>query len=118
MPPLEEITHHQPEISHCRIPMGTNLSEQTESHIVIGLLGFFFLLFDGGRGGTTSGFNSGSYVGDQILDVDVFEGLDKQTEPVGLDVNVGGLQDGRDFLIGHSHIVVDEDQRRVRTTSL
>lgn len=91
----------------------TDLTEQTETHVVVGLFGFFllllFLLLGGSRGsgrssttgsrGTTTGTDAGSDVRDQILDVDSLQGLGEQTGPVRLDFDVGGLQDGRDLLI-------------------
>jgi len=89
-----------------------DLVEQTEAHVVVGLVGLLLLLLflllglggwssGGGSGGSTSsrgGTDSGSDVGDQVLDVDALQGLGEEAGPVGLHLDVGGLQDGVDLL--------------------
>merc|ERR1719186_2387565 len=85
--------------------------EESESHIVIlFLLGFFLLLFflllgsrsscsGSGSGASSSRGGSGSrtHVGDQGLHVHGLEGLGEQTGPVGLNLHIGGLEDGGDL---------------------
>lgn len=128
----------------------TRLFEESEAHVVVGHLGLLllllFLLGSSGRGSgsrrssssRSSTTSSGSDVGNQVLGVHTLQSLGEQTGPVGLDLHVGGLQDGRDFLAlewikqfktpvtdlrlcprGHGnrdlthsdwHIIVDEDE--------
>lgn len=87
-----------------------SLIEQTQTHVVIGIfrLGFLLLLLLGGSWGSSGGggWGSGSRcgtgsrsnVGDQVLDVDSLQSLGEQTRPVRLNIDVGGLKDGRDLL--------------------
>lgn len=90
--------------------MDLNLVEETESHVVILLLGLFLLglllCLSGGSGVTGSGCggssgaraDSGTDVGDQLLNVAALEGLGEQAGPVGLNIDLGGLQDGLNLL--------------------
>ena len=88
-----------------------HLIEEAESHVVVLLLGLlllFLLLRLGGGSGSTGGggcptggggcADAGANVGDEVLDVDAFEGLGEEAGPVRLDVHLGGLQDGADLV--------------------
>lgn len=110
-PPLEDYSTNTTDVRLSRSSL-EDLVEQTEAHVVVRLVGLLLLLLllllglggwssgGGSRGSTTggSGTNSGSDVGDQVLDVDALQGLGEETGPVGLHLDVGGLQDGVDLL--------------------
>ena len=93
-----------------KVQKSDGLVEQAESHVVVRLLGLFLLglLLGGGRGSTSGsggggrssagGTDSGSDVGEEVLDVDALESLGEEAGPVGLHVDLGGLQDGLDLL--------------------
>lgn len=88
------------------------LVEETEAHVIVRdirlllLLLLFLLGLGSGRvrcsgGSSTTSWgsaNTGANVGDQVLNVDTLKGLGEKSGPVGLHINIGGLQDGRDFL--------------------
>lgn len=88
------------------------LVEKSEAHVIVRdirlllLLLLFLLGLSSGRvrcsgGSSTTSWgsaNTGSNVGDQVLNVDTLQGLGEKAGPVGLHINIGGLQDGRDFL--------------------
>ena len=87
-----------------------SLVKETESHVVVLLLGLFLLLLllglggggvasgGGGTSGSGGGTNSGSNVGDELLDVGGLKSLGEEAGPEGLDGDAGGLQDGLDLL--------------------
>lgn len=52
----------------------------------------------GSSWGWSSGSNARSDVGDQVLDINTFEGLGEEAWPVWLDLDVGGLEDGCELL--------------------
>ena len=87
------------------------LVEQTEAHVLVGLLGGLLLLLLLGRGGgiatgggTARGGGSGraaagADVRQQVLDVLALEGLGEQRRPDGLDVgDLGGLDQGLELV--------------------
>merc|ERR1719186_1027047 len=98
--------------------------EESESHIVIlFLLGLFLLLFflllgsrgscsRSGSGASSSRGGSGSrtHVSDQGLYVHGLQGLGEQTGPVGLNLNVGGLEDGGDLFRCDGDIIISQDE--------
>merc|ERR1711950_94320 len=89
------------------------LVEETESHVVIGfLLWFFFLFFLDLFGGSSSRGSSGtgSNVGNEVLDVDGLEALGEKAGPERLNGDVSGLQDGVDLLSCDGDVIVGEDQ--------
>merc|ERR1719411_2584533 len=99
------------------------LVEETESHVVIGLLlGLFLLLlllFLSSGGGTTSSWgssgggssaSSGSNAGDELLDVAAGQSLGEKAGPEGFDGDLGGLQDRVDLLTSDVDVVIGEDE--------
>ena len=86
------------------------LVEESESHVVVLLLGLLLLLLflggvaagrgvtAGGGSGRGGGPNAGADVGDQLLDVAALQGLGEEAGPVGLHLDLGGLQEGVDLL--------------------
>merc|ERR1719333_1283314 len=103
----------------------TFLVEEAESHVVVLLLGFLFLLLLLGLGGgatgrsiSSSGGGGGSAgaradVGEHLLDVDSLQSLGKKSGPERLDVDLGGLQDGLEFLGRDGDFVIGEDESGV-----
>lgn len=86
-----------------------DLTEKSQAHVIVRFLGFrflflLFLLFGGGCSSSgwsgssrSSGSNSRSDVGNQVLDIATFQGLGKQTWPVWFNIDIGCLQDGLDL---------------------
>ena len=103
-----------------KVQKSDGLVEQAESHVVVRLLGLFLLglLLGGGRGSTSGsggggggrssagGTDSGSDVGEEVLDVDALESLGEEAGPVGLHVDLGGLQDGLNLLTGDGDVLI------------
>merc|ERR1719419_916683 len=110
---------------------GIPLVEQTEAHVLIGLLGLFLLLLllgssgsvssVGSGGSTTSGGGGtgrGSHVSHQVLDVHALQGLGEQAGPVGLNADAGCLQDGGQLVGRDSDLIVSEDQCGINARQL
>merc|ERR1719507_716975 len=100
-----------------------SLVEQAEAHVIVLLLGLFLLLLllgsgsrcstTGSRGSTSSsgsGTNTGSYVGDQGLEVGRLQSLGKEAWPIGLNINTSSLEDGDDLLRGDGDVIVSKDE--------
>merc|ERR1719500_895697 len=93
-----------------------SLVEQAEAHVIVLLLGLFLLLLllGGGSSGSTSssgsGTNTGSYVGDQGLEVGRLQSLGEEAWPIGLNINTSSLEDGGDLLRGDGNVIVSKDE--------
>merc|ERR1719382_1357188 len=96
-----------------------SLVEQAEAHVIVLLLGLFLLLLllgglsSGSRGSTSSsgsGTNTGSYVGDQGLEVGRLQSLGEEAWPIGLNINTSSLEDGGDLLRGDGNVIVSKDE--------
>merc|ERR1719239_1881587 len=85
-----------------------SLVEQAEAHVIVLLLGLFLLLLL--LGGLSSGTNTGSYVGDQGLEVGRLQSLGKEAWPIGLNINTSSLEDGGDLLRGDGNVIVSKDE--------
>merc|ERR1719348_1694321 len=92
---------------------GRFLVKEAESHVVILLLLVLFILLLLG-GGSTSGGRGGAHTasddGDQRLQVGRLRSLGKESGPVGLNLDTGGLDDGGQLLGRDGDIVVGEDE--------
>ena len=53
--------------------------------------------------------------GDQSFQITGFQGLGKESSPVGLYLHPGSLEDGGDLLGGDGHVVVGKDEGSVHT---
>lgn len=89
--------------------MAKRLVKETETHVVIGLLfGLLLLLLSGGSlGGTPSGGRGtssgrggadGADPSKQLLGVLTLESLGEESSPGGVNLGVGGLDQGGDLL--------------------
>merc|ERR1719341_254425 len=93
-----------------------SLVEQAEAHVIVLLLGLFLLLLllgglsSGSRSSSGSGTNTGSYVGDQGLEVGRLQSLGKEAWPIGLNINTSSLEDGGDLLRGDGNVIVSKDE--------
>ena len=97
------------------------LIEERESHVLVGF-GLLLLLgssrssssssSSGGssssRGSTTSGGSSD--IADQALDAALGKKLGEEGWPVGLNLHIGGLDNGGDVVCGDLQAIIGEDQ--------
>ena len=103
-----------------------SLIEQSESHVVIRLLGFLLLFFlgsllsgassgassCGGGGSWSSCSNSRSHVAEEILDVHSLKSLGEEAGPVWLNVDLGSLEKSQDLLTLNKNVELNEKKAK------
>lgn len=103
--------------------------EGADAHVIIRLLGFFFLCFhflllswsSSSGGGRTSCWcstrcwsrSTSPYIADEAPNVDIGQGLCKQARPKRFNIHTGCFNEGIDLILRDGHLIVVQNEGRV-----